>query len=425
MKHARILAILATAAFLTGASANVVFALESNSSAPTAPITPTTAPTIQASTMPAPVTAPAPAAASGIDQIRNAPDPSSAVDAYTRAQAAAPGNLDVEKAYVHRMVERNAPEMADAQARDVVARDPSDGVAQAVVGYIAAAHGQSGQAAQQLEVAVRLAPTDPFVMRTAAQVVAWYDTQPDRSQLTPRDVQAIEALRAAGANNQVYADAFGIAMQLQRGRQLQQQQQQAAVTSGPKTVVNPYFVPTTQSSTTQPASPASPYVYTYPYPASSYEYAAPAVTASTPYQPSQTYIYNNDYYYPDPYAYSPWYPEPWGWGGGIIVGDFFFVHHDRFFDHDGHFHDGRFDHGGRFDHDGRFDGRFNGPGIGFRPGGIERGGGGGFTTVRPSAPNASPPMRGGGMGAMGGGRGFGGGERGGGGGGGGGGHGGR
>jgi hypothetical protein len=92
-----------------------------------------------------------------IEQIRNAPDPSSAVDAYTRAQAAEPANLELKKAYVHRMVELNSPEMAAAQARDVVAHDPSDGVAQAVSGYMDAEHGQSGQAAQKLELAVRSA----------------------------------------------------------------------------------------------------------------------------------------------------------------------------------------------------------------------------------------------------------------------------
>jgi len=67
------------------------------------------------------------------------------VDAYTRAQVADPGNIDVESAYVRRMVELNVPELAEAQARDVVTRNPADGLARAVVGYMAATRGQSGR----------------------------------------------------------------------------------------------------------------------------------------------------------------------------------------------------------------------------------------------------------------------------------------
>jgi len=126
MKTARFLAIPVIAAFLTGAPANdVAAASESNpTTALAAPTPPTTAPTSKP--LAASTSAQAAAARSPIDRIRAAPDPSSTVDAYTHAIAADPGNLELEKAYVHRMVELNAPEMADAQARDVVARDRSD-----------------------------------------------------------------------------------------------------------------------------------------------------------------------------------------------------------------------------------------------------------------------------------------------------------
>src|SRR4051812_24990509 len=130
MKTARFMATLAVAALFTGAPANdVAAAPESNSTTPTATTPPPTAPTTNPN-------------ASPIDRIRSAADPSSAIDAYTRAQTANPGNLQLEKEYVHRMVELNVPELADAQAREIVSRGQLDGVAQAVTGYMAAAHGQ-------------------------------------------------------------------------------------------------------------------------------------------------------------------------------------------------------------------------------------------------------------------------------------------
>jgi hypothetical protein len=108
-------------------------------------------------------------------------------------------------------------------------------------------------------------------------------------------------------------------------------------------------------------------------------------------------------------ADGPWYPGPWGWwGGGIIVTDFAFAHHDRFFDHDGRFRhdDGRFDAGNGV-RDGFQPGRSVGPDHGFQgfsPSGGMRGGGGapGFVRPSPAPMQRSAPM--GGRGFSGGGR---------------------
>src|SRR5262245_6508441 len=103
MKTVSRLAIFAIAVALTGVPAAdvVVEAAESSSPAPTAPASPS------------PTTAPI----SDLEAIRTAPDPSTAVDIYTRARtgagASAQSTLDLEKGYVHRMVELNVPEMCD------------------------------------------------------------------------------------------------------------------------------------------------------------------------------------------------------------------------------------------------------------------------------------------------------------------------
>src|SRR2546423_9831601 len=71
-----------------------------------------------------PTTSPTDAA---IEQIRQAPNPSAAVEAYARAIAApgAAGNLAIGQAYVRKMGDLGAPEMAEAQAQDLIKPDPS------------------------------------------------------------------------------------------------------------------------------------------------------------------------------------------------------------------------------------------------------------------------------------------------------------
>src|SRR3954471_5295691 len=120
-KTARRLAILAIAAALAVAPAAEALAAPDAATGPAAPTAPSTAPNTHPNAAMAALLAPV---AARVDRIRRAPDPSSAVDAYTAAQAADPNNLEVERAYVYRMVELNAPELADVQARGVALRDP-------------------------------------------------------------------------------------------------------------------------------------------------------------------------------------------------------------------------------------------------------------------------------------------------------------
>ncbi|HTL31392.1 MAG TPA: hypothetical protein VL282_19315, partial [Tepidisphaeraceae bacterium] len=54
-----------------------------------------------------------------ITAIQNAADPSAVVEAYAKAQVAAPDSLPVEEAYVARLVSLGLPELAESQARDL------------------------------------------------------------------------------------------------------------------------------------------------------------------------------------------------------------------------------------------------------------------------------------------------------------------
>src|SRR5688500_4855374 len=77
-----------------------------------------------------------------VQSIRAAADPSAAVAAFVQAAKADPQNADIEQAFVHRMVELGAPELADAQARNLTNRNAADAITRGVCAYMDASRGK-------------------------------------------------------------------------------------------------------------------------------------------------------------------------------------------------------------------------------------------------------------------------------------------
>lgn len=156
-----------------------------------------------------------PATASGsdglIESIRTAPNPSSTIEAYSRGLAA--GRVDavaLQRAYVVRMVDLGAPELADAQAHDLLKRGAADALIAGVAAYNDAARGNAHGAVENLKLALTYSPRDSFLLRTAGQVVAWSDSQVS----TPNeDAAGIEWLRAAGNGSREFTETYNLAMQ--------------------------------------------------------------------------------------------------------------------------------------------------------------------------------------------------------------------
>src|SRR3954452_842620 len=150
----------------------VSLAQDSSTSAPAIVVTPATAPALPPQ----------------LAAIREARDPSAAINAYANAITQANGRAEdivaAEDALVRQMVSFGLPEMADTQAQDLVARDPKNGVAWAVAAHLAAKRGDPSAALSQVEVAAERSPDDPFVQRTAGQVLAWFDARADQSKVS-------------------------------------------------------------------------------------------------------------------------------------------------------------------------------------------------------------------------------------------------
>jgi hypothetical protein len=113
-----------------------------------------------------------------IDAIYDAPDPSSTVEAYSRARAmTTTRGVAVAQAYVRRMTEFGLPEMAEAQAKYVLDVELTDPVAKAVIAAMRAKRGETENAIRSIATAVMFGADEPYVRRTAGQILAWHDTR--------------------------------------------------------------------------------------------------------------------------------------------------------------------------------------------------------------------------------------------------------
>jgi hypothetical protein len=144
----------------------------------------------------------------GLEDLARATTPSAAVEAYARARLAAPDDLLVDQVYVHRMVELGAPDMCAAQAERIVRHVPDNGLAWAVLAFNAARANDFVTALTHIARAARYAPRDPFVQRTAGQLLAWYDTQADPSELPATAREAARDIRRTLGGQHEFAEAY-------------------------------------------------------------------------------------------------------------------------------------------------------------------------------------------------------------------------
>jgi hypothetical protein len=250
-----------------------------------------------------PTTAPQePAVNLGVQAIRSAEDPSTAINAFANAQGATPGNMDIVDAYVRKMVELNLPEMAEAQAKDLIKHDASNSLGWAVVAYMHGKRGQTSEALLEISTAAQRMPAEPFIARTAGQLVAWYDVRADRAQISDSVHEAVATTRKQMEGREEFASAYKEASAMYRGQ-----------ASGPEATQ-----PTGQPAPGQEATvypPARPGEVTVYPPAS-----VPTETYSTypqVYDSPPVYYYPS-YYYPA-YSSYPCYYGP-GYYGGFYSG---------------------------------------------------------------------------------------------------------
>jgi hypothetical protein len=193
------------------------------------------APSARAASLPAataPVTS-APAATSRpaalsqfVEAIHSARDASSVASAYAHGCTIDRKNLELHEAYMRRTLQLGRPEMAIYGARAIVAQDPSNGLAWAVIGYDECTTGRLAPALADTILALKTIKDDPAIINNAGQLLAFHDlytaprgnadmtkiTQSPRNKLAskPAPVDAYTKLRNELADKPAFADAYAL-----------------------------------------------------------------------------------------------------------------------------------------------------------------------------------------------------------------------
>jgi len=228
--------------------------------------------------------------AAAIQAIQQAPDPSAVVAAYGNGLALNHNDPKLHAAYVSRMVDLGLPELAYHQAEMLTTIDSSNGLAYGVVAYVNARRGQMTDAISAINVAAPLAPDNPFVQRTAGEILAWYDLKSDKTSIPDNIKEGLAKVRDSVGRSIAFTQAYDTA------KKAYESQASAGTTTQPSSD-NSVTVP----SLLQPESS------TVASSSGTYATGTPAASATAPLTPPSDYPdyspgYNSGYY---PSAYYP------------------------------------------------------------------------------------------------------------------------
>jgi hypothetical protein len=165
-----------------------------------------------------------------VKKIKSAKTVSDAVTAYADAVRGAGDSVGVKQAFIVRMVDLGAPEMAENQARDL-ADLSGDPMSSAVLAYSAAKRNELDASISHLAKAVDKSPTNGFVAATAGEVLAWYDVKTamePNTQVNESTRKAVEDIRSDVGRRNDFTTAYGRLM----NQMVPQPMQQAASDSG-------------------------------------------------------------------------------------------------------------------------------------------------------------------------------------------------
>ena len=150
-------------------------------------------------------------AATAVQGIQQASDPSAAVSAYASGFAADRTNVVLHNAYVTRMVDFGLPELAYHQAQLLVSLDTHNGLAWGVVAHVNARRTDMPGAISAITLAAQSSPEHPFVQHTAGEVLAWYDAKGAQAYMSEDCRAGIAKTRAVMTNRLAFTDAYNAA----------------------------------------------------------------------------------------------------------------------------------------------------------------------------------------------------------------------
>ena len=139
-----------------------------------------------------------------------------AVAAYNAANLVDRGNLEVNLAYMKKMLKLGQLQYAVYGARWVVSVDPDNILALSVLAYRDASIGDIESAMPMIFHALSRSPDDASLLHDAGQMVAWFDAQEGRTDW-PEDIRRpIIASRGAWLSKTSFSEAYEQALALMR-----------------------------------------------------------------------------------------------------------------------------------------------------------------------------------------------------------------
>jgi hypothetical protein len=222
--------------------------------------------------------------ANSLQAIQSAQDPSAAIEAYVAALHIDVNDPQVYEVYIKRMLDFMLPDLVTKPAETLVRLKPDSGLGWAVQGFGMGRQGKMVEAFEDEVRALSLAPKDPFVLQFAAQLVSWYDHQPEPAKLPAAIIRDVAVLRQHDSEP-AFQDAYAMTSDVLTQAYPSQE------TVGPEF---PSALPQDQYNY-PPASPSYNYYY----------YSPPVYTP---------YPYDNAYGFPG-YAYSYGYPYSYSYYG--------------------------------------------------------------------------------------------------------------
>ena len=194
--------------------------------------------------------------------------------AYAAGAAIDANSPALNEVYLIKMLELGAPERALRQALIVEKVDPTHGLVLGVIAYVQAQRGEMADALAGIIMASMSLPEDPFVVRTAAQLTAWYDLKPDRPEIPGYVKEALADARKELSKQKQFTDAYDEAKaaykELEAAAEARAAAEAKALAEAPladasqsaqaQSEPNPVVVPTPQPWTDAPTVAAEPTV---------------------------------------------------------------------------------------------------------------------------------------------------------------------
>jgi hypothetical protein len=143
-----------------------------------------------------------------LSALQNATDIRVAMAAYARGSFAAPDNVPLQQALLVKALQLGYPEMAYLPAGVLARQNKADGLALSVVAQMQAKAGLYVEALQDMVKAVDADANNDYVASRTAELLAWYDRQPNMPGITDDLHKDLERIRVKIESRPIFHVAY-------------------------------------------------------------------------------------------------------------------------------------------------------------------------------------------------------------------------